>query len=475
MDKLAQKRLYDRGILNKIKEMTNISGHAAENFFKPDFDKVMAKLRIVDNNIRSIAAGETIGIEDFPGTKVKVPGAPGKYKVALKQLVKSAKSNLNRREYMQGVSELGKFHAKMAEIVDQIKDLDLQINEVPQKFMFDHLVNPPPNETPAQKKERLEYLEHLKEMRTRLAAERRAALVKEAGIMDFFVNIGTKRGRALAAWEKRYPKHTEKLKNDSAAQVEAAETQLNGLLASLKVMASARATRNVDAYMDEAEKIRLAYEPYDASFRKYYKENVKGFLEKMFADPPAPTTAPETPTGGSSNTPIGGALSPASPGESGLELAVNTRPGPSGTMAPEEQEGPPTVRDAVPAGAAPVLSVPDLVVPTPAPAAPAPVAPAPVPTAPTFTADLNLPVPSTPPTAPSSGTVAKTPRKKTVQKADDGFYTDAHKKFYQTLEALSGESPIILAGFISKYARSIQNSDPTTAIKLFGIAKSIKG
>jgi hypothetical protein len=53
--------------------------------------------------------------------------------------------------------------------------------------------------------------------------------------------------------------------------------------------------------------------------------------------------------------------------------------------------------------------------------------------------------------------------------------TGAHKRFMQSLEAMGGEDPRILASYISKYATSIQKDDPETAINLFTVAKQIKG
>ena len=40
---------------------------------------------------------------------------------------------------------------------------------------------------------------------------------------------------------------------------------------------------------------------------------------------------------------------------------------------------------------------------------------------------------------------------------------------------MSQESPIILAGVIARYASSIQESDPETALSLFSVAKNIRG
>ena len=56
MDKNAQKR----GLLDTIKEKSNISGIAAEKFFKPEQKRVMTLLNSTDDAIRAILTGEKI-------------------------------------------------------------------------------------------------------------------------------------------------------------------------------------------------------------------------------------------------------------------------------------------------------------------------------------------------------------------------------------------------------------------------------
>src|SRR5208283_4165069 len=124
MEKTSQKR----SILNKIREMTNVSGIAAEKYFNPQFEEVMNNLRSVDANIRSIAAGKSLD-----------DGDPGGDPVALKDLLKSAKSNLNRREFMMSVADLGRFHKKVADIIVEINKLQNKIDEVHHQFLFQDL------------------------------------------------------------------------------------------------------------------------------------------------------------------------------------------------------------------------------------------------------------------------------------------------------------------------------------------------
>jgi hypothetical protein len=68
-------------------------------------------------------------------------------------------------------------------------------------------------------------------------------------------------------------------------------------------------------------------------------------------------------------------------------------------------------------------------------------------------------------------------QKKRLEIAQKGKVPEksGHQNFYASLEAMSGESPLILAKYITKYASSIQASDPETAIELFDIARRVKG
>jgi hypothetical protein len=83
--------------------------------------------------------------------------------------------------------------------------------------------------------------------------------------------------------------------------------------------------------------------------------------------------------------------------------------------------------------------------------------------------------PANPP--PTSGVppTRMSPQEMRSFEAEHGVTSEAHQKFYHALETLSGESPLLLASFISKYARKIQETDPATSIKLLQIVKRIKG
>jgi hypothetical protein len=442
MQKTAQKR----NILNKLREMSNVSGIAAENFFSPQFQEVMENLRTIDANIRSIATGEQIeGADPDPGQTGDT--------TSLKDLLKSAKSNFNRREYMTAVAELGRFHKKFFDITVQIKNLHNKVDQVHHKFLFQDLDE--------------DHKKELKNLKTRFSAEQRLAIIKEASVMDFFYNIGTKRGRALAFYEKRYPKQISRLKKDTANLLAKSEGLLGQLLSSLKEMASARATRNVDKYMGAANKVERTYDNYDKTFKDYYTTNIKGFLEVVFPTEEKPEAATNvSPTGTVDNSkqptihPEPSEYETGDPESIPIDLTnpkfpkAPNMPTNIGTPVPP---APDTVREVSPP--ANMETSPPTIPPVrtqPAKGQRAQDIPAVLPTKPTMT---NIPVPA--PTTPD--VLAPSPSK-----------NSSHYDFMRSLESLSNEDPIILSSYIKKYANAIQNKDPEVAIKLLQIVKSIK-
>lgn len=429
MQKTAQKR----SILNKLREMSNVSGIAAEKFFNPEFQRVMESLREKDSSIRAMVAGKEIDGAD-----------PGSDPISLKELLKSAKSGFNRREYMTAVANLGRFHKKLFDVVQLVNNLGLDVDKVHHEFLFKDLDE--------------EHKKQLVDLKSRFASQQKAALIKEASIMDFFYNIGTKRGRALAAWEKRYPKQIGRLKKDTANLLGKSEATLSQVLSALKEMAGARAVRNIDNYMKGADKVVKAYQNYDRLFKDYYATNIKGFLEKVELISPT-EKVPDAKELGKQ------------------EIPADTTP-PSDNL-PTIPAGPPSGMDGkktmnIPTVVGPPIST-DVSEPPSSPYSPTALAPGKVPTIPPAPGvpSVSDTTPSPPPSFPPAG------------EGDENFPSDqlakrmwgksSHQKFLASLESLSGESPALLASYIKRYAQSIQVNDLEASIELFKIAKSIKG
>lgn len=476
MQKIAQRR----GIFNKLREMTDFSGKITEKYFNPEFKKVMTNLRKTDNNLRSIVAGESIGEEVDDETKEKFKGDPGKYKISMKQLLKQAKSNLNRREYMKAAGDFGIFHDKVNEVTNEIGKFVNSVDDFHHQFLFGT------EDEPALTEEQFKALQGLKE-RWKESKRQQDELTKEAGlsdIADFLHNTFRDRGRALSAYEKRYGKQTEKLKKDAHKLLGEAEGVLSQTLALLKEMASARAVRNPDNYLGFANKLADKNKNFDAKFKTFYTENVKGFLEKAKIYPTK--TVKDT---GIGNQEVGGGPSPsgATPtGEGSLDI-----PSPPSGRSPTTFESAPTalIPPSKPGAVVPKQETMGYGSPGAAHVAP-PAAVSPPHAPPARQTLIGLtPAPGSAPgaTDPSqlvppnefnkSESVAQQilSQNPDIAKKLSEPTTGAHGKFYDTLEKMSEKPPAILSAFISKYAKSIQGSDPETAIKLFKIANSVKG
>lgn len=425
MQKIAQRR----GILNKLREMTNVSGISAEKYFNPQFEGVMKALRAKDDQIRSIVAGAKIGNSQEPQSK------------PLKDLIKQAKSNLNRKEYMMSVADLGRFHEQAKRAVQEINGIDDVVNEVHNQFLFKDLKE--------------EHKEQLRSLRDRFE-KKEASLIKEAGLMDFFHNIGTKRGRSLAAWDKKYPKETIAFKHGITTLLDKSQHLLDIMIASLKEMATSRADRNVDSYVISAAKIKKAFGVYDEGangFKVFYDTVLKPYLARMDAfekNAPAELISPTV----KNPNEKGLAGQTIDVGAPALKSDIPIKPTGLGQMSiqpPETVSDDPSVKTGPPDMSEHEESLPN------------------------YSQLLPRETPPPPPPALMQQSGIGTPKKSPDESKADDFVNSAHKKFFATLESLSAESPILLASFIKKYAVSIQVNDPETSIKLFKIAKSLRG
>lgn len=406
-----QKTAQRRGILNKLKEKTNISGHIAEKYFQPELLRVMNSLRTSDNDIRSVILGKS-----YDG------GDPGANPISLKSLLKSAKTNLNRREYMNAVTDLGNFHKKLSEISKSIGKLNFDVNKIHHQFLFQGLDKQPDRK------------EQLKDLHNRWAQQERDFLIKQAGIGDFLVNTFSRRGRALAVWEKKYPKKMAQLKEQSLNILNQSQVMFESLLESLKVLATARAERSVDAYVAEASNIVKNYQKYDNNFKTYYTGVVKPLVDEA-------------------------------------EIFIDKQPVENPKELGKQDIGVTPTPSSGPSSPAPAASVPELKTMPPVPELNLPSTQAPAQQiGQSFPAAQAVPLPDD-----SNSNLPHDTEPHIRVAPDQKVRVAAHAKFMSSLESMSEESPAILAAYIKKYARAIEEIDLETSIKLFGIAKSIKG
>lgn len=393
MDKTAQ----ERGWRNKLRDLANIPAEKMTGFFRPEHERVMKILREMDDMIRAELTGKQIG--------TAMPTTSG----SAKDLLKSARKNFNRNEFITGISELAAFHEKMFIVVKEIEKFSIDVNRIHHKFLFEGV-----------DEDKINRLRSHMERRAEL--EMAVLMTKEAGIMDFFHNIGTPRGRALSAWVKKYPKETKELRERGMSLIDAGQALFDNTLGILKKMATARATRRPDDYSDEANKIKNEFAKFDAGekgFTTYYNSVVMPFM-KTRDDIEAKEKAKALPVP---------EVKPAVPPQ-GSWLTVQV-PGAGAPSAP-------------------------VVAPVPAAPAPAPMGTNPPGSSPPFAPPAQEQIPPPPDTERSLPP------------------THTHAKFMQSLEAMGGEDPRILAGYIAKYAKSIQAQDPEVAIQLFSIVRQLR-
>lgn len=433
MDKTAQKR----NLLNKLYELGNVSAWSAENFFAPELKKIMNRLVEADDVVRSALAGEKVG-----------KGAPAD-PVSAKQLLKDAKQDISRREYLSAVASLSRFHKKMQEVSKVIHELDLNVSNIHHQFLF--------NQLPNKHREQLEDFE-----KRTAAADTLDDLTKRGGLIDFFHNIGTQRGRALAAWEKRYPEVVGKVKQGAINQLEASQRLLDEVLTHLKTLASLRAGRKIAKYLEVAKQVETAFTAFDTGkdgFRVFYNSTIKPYMDaqRQIEKDEEARKAKEMTAG----TP------PAvvTPGADGV---------PGEVLAPS---GAPTGVPPMPGGAVPGIAPGtefgriDLPAHAPTPLPPPPRTPSNV--EPEFHQTTQ-----NPPGMPTNPPASSPDRFKSDEVAEELFgrpRVSSYQAFLESLEVFGQENPDLLAAHIAKYARSIQEEQPDTAIQLFKIAKSLRG
>lgn len=462
MEKTAQRR----GLLHRIRENVDIGGHAAE-MVSPTFGKLMDQMRETDDKIRDLI------IESD---------------ARLKDILKSAKSNFNRREYMAAVSDLTRFHEKVASIINILRVFNVKVDEAHEEFVFGKDL---PGDT-------IKGLRGLKD-RFETKSSAKSELSKQAGISDLWHILTSERGKALRAWEKRYPEKMRDLKNQTNSLIVRSEQLFEVLLTSLKEMSSARSRRKLDEYIKAGERVTSKYNDYDRYFAEYYNKNVKGFLDKLMKAeveqaakikemedlkkevesiktpvsrqfPAAPSFAPSTTMSPSqySSDPatqknqVGLDLPPMSSNVPSVRPTSNvsqtypvtqrsptfspsTQTSPGIPSAPKENKD---VYEKVQYGKVPQPPIPrdfaQEAVKTVAPQKP------------------KSPTVIVPPGSEDEGDIGSNP---TVR--------SNYLAFVSSLQSLSSEDPMFLALQIKKFANKIKESDPQTSLKLIAIVEGI--
>jgi len=442
--------------MQKIAQTRNIWNRMREGigWDSKEYAEANQKMRDTDDHVRAIISGTVV--ENFQPLTNR----------SMKDILKSARSNLNRREYAKSVGDLSLFHRCIVDSLDILKEFDDNLSKEHSNFLLQSVTPGSDNYDP-------EYAQYLEDLRKRFSpkpsgktAYYSSDLVKEAGITDFMSRFSD-RGRELAAWEKRYPHRAKSIKIKTTNMVDISEKLLNLILKTLKVMAKFRDARKIDNWYDETKKIIRAAEAYHKSFQAYYDAELKQLFEsrEFVAREPDKTETIETVPGG----------------EATNVTDTNNKTRPEITDAILEDIPVTTTSPATPSSPANpnirgrVRPVPTKIDDLTTPAVPARdrsyydrMSPAVFPSSVLPSQPMSGGFVGAP---PSEFKLPKPEDKEPKQQSLPGI---AHTKFFSSLETLSNEHPAVLAKYILKYAKSIQQSDPLIYNKLIDIVKSIK-
>ena len=266
--KIAQRR----SLLSKLVEKTNLSGKSLEKFVDPEFKNIMDNLRQTDDAVRSLLSGDpnfSIPIKVENNIVLESVSLEDSERFNLEKLIKLIRKNINRKEYMTAVGHLGRFHKKINDMVFILKQLNIKPEKSVEKILFKDL-----------SEESKKNLLDIKKRFESKSAQNQNGIIKTAGILDYFHNILTERGRALSAIEKIYPKQFSALKSELNSITDKSEKLLKNIISNLKDMSMARARRDTDKYMEKVKLIISDYEKYNNDFKNFFNNQVKGFLEK---------------------------------------------------------------------------------------------------------------------------------------------------------------------------------------------------
>ncbi len=252
MDKLAQKRRLN--LLNKVREDTNLTGKWLENK-NEDFQAFMEKLREVDEKVRELIISEN-------GDN------------SLKDRIKVARSNFNRREYINTVIILGQFHEILAQIADEFKSLEVDQKKIHNKFLFDGL----------DESQKSFLMNKMPETFKKKEKKKKASIVtdefiKEAGVSDMWSNMFSERGQALKAWEKKFPKFAKVFKRETEKMLNRSDSLYQTLTGTLKAIGILRAHRKVEEYLAVSGVFVKKFDAFHNEFGDYYDQYVNELVQ----------------------------------------------------------------------------------------------------------------------------------------------------------------------------------------------------
>lgn len=238
MDKIAQRK-GRLPLLQRIREKVD-PGALMEQFTGEDseFSQLMKLLREVDDQVREDAT-------------------------SLKDLIKSARTYFNRKEYISTISYLGQFHENLEKIMLEFGKLKGSVDKKHHEFLFKDIPD------------------DLKQYFVEKLPSRFETREKKAGLVDWWKGLTSTRTRALKAWEKRFPKFAKDLKKETEKLLGRSESLYQNLNDSLKKMAVLRASRRLEEYLQTVSNLTVKYLEYDKSFENYYNKYAKNFIQQQ--------------------------------------------------------------------------------------------------------------------------------------------------------------------------------------------------
>lgn len=244
MFKTSQKRSF----LQKLKETTDIGGKIVERF-SPEMKKVFEGLKEQDKIAREKAINHNLDL-----------------------YLKQAKSSYNRRDFITTVYLLSDFHTRVGDVSNHFKEIDKLVQEQHKALIFKGKDFIPGKDKETIKQE----LKKKFESKSATDLKHTVNLIKTAGLLDYLKNKFT-----ASAWEKRYPKQTKKLKEELSLLLDKSNDIYNHLMKLFHDLGWARANRKIEEYVELANDFMKQYQSYDNFFKKFYEQNVAGFLKDV--------------------------------------------------------------------------------------------------------------------------------------------------------------------------------------------------
>lgn len=263
-----QKQAQNMGKINRFLEKARPASILEKVPFlnAPGFKEAMDELRENDSQARAILLGKSVGsVQNTDNDNTSA-----------KNLLKEAKKMIDRREYMSAISYLGRFKRKVKLAAEQINDIKLNIDQLNDKFFTEGLDDDVVNN--------LRELD--KGIKSRKAAlEGLTGFHKKAALGSMFINLFTKRGRALAAWESKNRREIGKIKNVVNKMYSDSMSMNEFIVNVFDNMLSLRSSRDISGYSRIANRFLDRANTYESLFNNYYEGSIRRLVSLL---PPEP-------------------------------------------------------------------------------------------------------------------------------------------------------------------------------------------